>query len=89
MVRASWVLKRQLMVAWAVLRSVTRAWTLPPESFLVGESLSEAGAGQYAELDFRHIQPTPVLGGVVELQSRLAIRRASAAGNASYSDAMR
>ena len=29
MVRASWVLKRQLMVAWAVLRSVTRAWTSP------------------------------------------------------------
>ena len=41
---------------------------LPPESFLVGEPLSEAGAGQYAELDFRHIQPTSVLGGVVELQ---------------------
>ncbi len=30
MVRASWVLKRQLMVAWAVLRSVTRAWTSRP-----------------------------------------------------------
>ena len=27
---------------------------LPPESFLVGEPLSEAGTGQYAELDFRH-----------------------------------
>ena len=32
MVRASWVLKRQLMVAWAVLRSVTRAWTSRPRA---------------------------------------------------------
>ena len=40
----------------------------PPERLLVGEPLLQAGAGQHAELDFRHIQPTPVLGGVMELQ---------------------
>ena len=34
---------------------------LPPEGGFVGDALLEAGAGQHAE-------PTPVLGGVVELQ---------------------
>ena len=45
-----------------------RGSDLPPEGGFVGDALLEAGAGQHAELDFRHIQPTPVLGGVVELQ---------------------
>ena len=40
----------------------------PLERFLAGEPLVEAGAGQYAELDFGHVQPTAVLGRVVELQ---------------------
>ena len=40
----------------------------PPEGGFVGEPLLEAAARQYAELDFRHIQPTAVLGGVVKLQ---------------------
>ena len=40
----------------------------PPQCRLVGESLPEAGAGQYAELDLRQVQPTAVLGRVVKLQ---------------------
>ena len=40
-----------------------------PKGLLIGESLPQAAAGQYAELDFRHVQPTAVLGGVVKLQS--------------------
>ena len=40
----------------------------PPQRVLVGEPLPQAGAGQHAELDFRHVQPTAVLGRVVELQ---------------------
>ena len=53
MVRASRVLKRQLMVALVLLRSVTRASTPslgPPRR----EPLLQAGAGQDAELDLRH-----------------------------------
>ena len=41
---------------------------LLPESILVGETLPEAATGQDTELDFRQVQPTSVLGGVVELQ---------------------
>ena len=33
----------------------------PPERLPVGEPLPQAAAGQYAELDFRHVQPTAVL----------------------------
>ena len=40
----------------------------PPQGILVGEPLPEAGAGEHAELDFRHVQPTAVLRRVVELQ---------------------
>ena len=40
----------------------------PSEGLLSGEPLPEAGTGQYAELDFRHVQPTAVFGGVVKLQ---------------------
>ena len=80
---ASWVLKRQLMVARAALRS--GAWT-SRRRVSSREPLLEAGARQDTEL-VRHIQPTAVLGGVVELQP--AIRRASTAGNVSYSDAGR
>ena len=54
MVRASWVLNRQLMVARAALRSPTRAWTSRLQGFLVGESLLEAGTGQDAELNLGH-----------------------------------
>ena len=39
-----------------------------PEGLLVGKPLFEARAGQNAELYLRHVQPTAVLGGVVELQ---------------------
>ena len=39
----------------------------PPQGFLVAEPLLQAGAGQDTELDFRNIQPTTVLGRVVEL----------------------
>ena len=41
---------------------------LPAEGFLVGETLLEATAGEDAELDLRHVQPTATLGGVVKLQ---------------------
>ena len=40
----------------------------PPERLLVGEPLLQARAGQYAELNFRHVQPTAMLWRVVELQ---------------------
>ena len=39
---------------------------LPPESLLVGDPLPQAGAGQQAELDFRHVQPTAVLRRVLD-----------------------
>ena len=38
------------------------------EGFLVRETLPEATAGEDAELDFRHIESTAVLGSVVKLQ---------------------
>ena len=40
----------------------------PPESLLAGDPLLQAGAGQDAELDLRHVEPTAVLGGVMKLQ---------------------
>ena len=55
---------------------------LPAEGFLVWQTLPAATAGEDAELDLRHIEPTAVLGRVVD-SSRLAMRRASSAGNAS------
>lgn len=41
---------------------------LPAEGFLIGETLSQATAGDDAELDLRHIQPTAMLGCVVKFQ---------------------
>ena len=61
---------------------------LPPEGGFVGDALLEAGAGQHAELDFRHIQPTPVLGGVVELQPFGDPAGLGAAGKVSYREAV-
>ncbi len=40
----------------------------PAEGGLVGDTPPEAGAGQHAKLDLRHVKPTAVLGCVVELQ---------------------
>ena len=40
----------------------------PAEGFLVARPLPETVAGENAELDFRHIQPAPMLGGVVKFQ---------------------
>ena len=40
----------------------------PLQSRRVRGPLLEATAGQYAELDLRHVQPTPVLGRIVKLQ---------------------
>ena len=40
----------------------------PPQRVFVGEPLPQAGTDQYAELDFGQVQPTAMLGGVVELQ---------------------
>ena len=39
----------------------------PAEGFLVGQPLPETVAGKNTELDFRHVQPTAMLGGVVKL----------------------
>ena len=36
----------------------------PTKGFLIGETLSEATAGDDAEFDLRHIQPTAMLGGL-------------------------
>ena len=41
---------------------------LSAEGPLVGKALSETTAGEDAELDLRHIQPTPMLGSVMKLQ---------------------
>ena len=68
MERASRVLNRQLIPVRAALRSRTRAWTSLPSASSSGSRCFRQEAGQHAELDFRHIQPTPVLGGVMELQ---------------------
>ena len=68
MVRASWVLNRQLMVIWAAFRSRNRGPDFPLERVFVGEPLPQAGTGQYAELDFGQVQPTAVLRRVVEFQ---------------------
>ena len=40
----------------------------PPQHILVGEPLPQAAAGQYAELNLGHVQPTAVLWRVVKLQ---------------------
>ena len=42
---------------------------VPLQGFFVGVTSLEAGSGQHAELDLRHVQPATVLGGVVELQA--------------------
>ena len=60
------------------------------EGFLIRQTLPEATAGENAELDFRHpfgkfrtgLSQLPCLG-VWWYSSRLAMRRASSAGNAS------
>ena len=57
-------LKRQLI--GVALRD--QSIDFPPEGLLAGEPLLQAGAGQDAELDLRHVQPTSMLGGIVELQ---------------------
>ena len=67
--RASWVLNRQLIPTRAALRSRTNAWTSLPRASSSGSRCFRQQPGQHAELDFRHVQPTPVLGGVVELQA--------------------
>ena len=36
----------------------------PTKGFLIGETLSEATAGDDAEFDLRYIQPTAMLGGL-------------------------
>ena len=54
MVRAFWVLNRQLMMDWAALMFPYQGLDFPPESLLVGDPLPQAGAGPHAELDFRH-----------------------------------
>ncbi len=41
----------------------------PAEDGLVGDAPPKAGASQNAKLDLCHVQPTAVLGRVVELQS--------------------
>ena len=48
----------------------------PAERFLLAQPFSEAVTGENAELYFRHIQPTAVLGGVVKLQPPGYARRA-------------
>ncbi len=40
----------------------------PAESGLIGDAPPEARAGQHAKLDLSHVQPTAVLGRMVELQ---------------------
>src|SRR6266508_4138872 len=52
----------------------------------VGEATVQALLRQHAQLDLRHIQPAPILGGGGD-SSLSASRLASAGGNASYSDA--
>ena len=41
---------------------------------------AQAGPGQHAELDLRHIQPASVLGRCGGYSGRLAMRQSSAAG---------
>ena len=57
MVRASWVLNRQLMVDPRLVSLLRRGPDFPLERFLVGEPLPQAGTGQYAELDLRPRPP--------------------------------
>ena len=64
---------------WSVVPLQFQGLDLPAEGRLVGETLPEAAAGEDAELDLRHIEPTAVLGGVVNSSLR-AMRRASDAG---------
>lgn len=59
----------------------------PSEGFLIVQPLLETVAGGHAELALRHIQPTALLGRVVN-SSFVAVRRGSAARNASSSDAL-
>ena len=37
--------------------------------YVVAVASLQTGSGQYAELDFRHVQPAGVLGGVVKLET--------------------
>ena len=54
MVRAFWVLNRQLTVDPRLVSLLHRGPDFPLERFRVREPLPQAGAGQHAELDFRH-----------------------------------
>ena len=81
------MLKRQLMVARATFLTVTRLG--PPAAGPVrrGRAVLQAAAGQDAELDLRHIEPTAVLGGVVNTSRCNA--PGLGRGKVSYSDAVR
>lgn len=41
----------------------------PSQCQVVAVASAEAVSGQYAEFDFRHVEPTGVFGGVVKLQT--------------------
>ena len=68
MVRASWVLKRQLMAAWAVLRSVTRAWTSRPRASSSGSRCLSQERDSTLNSISAIFNQLPCLGVIVELQ---------------------
>ncbi len=45
-----------------------QGFDFPEEGALIGDTPLEATASQDTELDLRHIEPTAVLGSMVELQ---------------------
>ena len=65
MVRASGVLNRQDGDLGRVALG-NRGPDFPPQRVFVGEPLLQQERAQYAELDFGHVQPTAMLGGVVK-----------------------
>ena len=58
------------------------------QSVGVRVSAFEAGSAEHAESNLRHVQPTGILGGVVNSKC-FTMRRASSAGKVSYKDAIR
>ena len=66
--RASSVVKRQSTPYCVPVALLLPRSHLPPQSALVGNTAVQALPGHHPDFDLRHIQPTAMLGSVMDLQ---------------------
>ena len=67
--RASSVVKRQSTRTMSRLRWSCQASTSRRQRLLIRNPAVQALSGQHSDFNFSHVQPTPMLGGVVNLQT--------------------